>query len=250
MPDGRGTHKVKTLAERGEEIVDPRRYHFDPVGHLKALKAGPISPRTIAVVGNGSSAAEHPELIDEQDFVVRVNTWYKHFPGFCAGKRLDAWALWPPAWNSNILEAPAGEYEVWLTTSVRLQDMMLTEALARHKFRAVDPLTYETAWKALEADRVKHGVSANSYAAWPSSGFVALAMALALGPQEVLITGFDATVKSAPGWGDHVQDFKWADVQGHDYVAEKRLIGALSKDGSWLGAKLATKVRWEKLSNG
>lgn len=241
------TRKVESLEERGEQAPEPREYVYQSVGSLKAEKAGAIKPRTIAVVGNGSSAAEHPELIDAQDFVVRVNTWYKHFPGFCAGKRHDAWALWPPAWNSNILEAPAGEYEVWLTTPVNLRDMMLTEALARHKFRVVDHWTYEAAWKALEADREKHGPSANSYAAWPSSGFVALAMALRLGAEEVLITGFDATVSSAPGWGDHKEHYPWAKVQGHDYAAEKRLIGQLESSGRWGSGLVAGKVRWEKL---
>lgn len=242
------TFKVQSIEER-EEAEGPVEapYHRPMVSSSPPEPAPDISPASIAVVGNGPSAAEHPELIDQQDFVVRVNTWYKHFPGFCAGKRLDAWALWPPAWTSGLLQEQPGEYEIWLATPVRLRDVQVTGGMERHKCRVVHPVVYELLVRDLKLLRQRFGTSPNSFAGWPSSGLVALAMALTLKPREILIAGFDATTTTAPGWGDHVEDRPWLKVQGHDYVAEKRLISGLEKDGSWLNGKVQAKVRWERL---
>jgi len=209
--------RVETAEERetGKRVmVGPApRQSLPPCAELPAPALSSV--KSVAVVGNGPSAAGRGELIDSHDYVIRCNDWREAFPGGEAGTKADAVCLWPSCPPHTLSRA-----EIWMSTprdGKKLPDVQVPA-------RWVSNRTY----MALRERLLRlHKANPNAHDCWPSTGLVALAMGLQMRSESLTLIGFDATLKSAPGWGEYAGVNTWLDVTGHDFVAEKKLIGKM-----------------------
>jgi len=192
---------------------------------------------SVAIVGNGPSSKGMGAEIDICDFVVRTGI----FPisSEDAGKKMSAWC-----WHGSPITCPGrhpqpqGEYETWFSVNTKYRKL------------------YPGFWK--HAVEMAHGhgpIRALSDGSWtrmcnvtrlhPSTGIAAVAIAIeALYPQQIKLFGFDATKKTATGWGDATPTIPWHDPCGHDFVVEKQILSDLLTKNTWLGRPCHTELIW------
>jgi hypothetical protein len=133
---------------------------------------------------------------------------------------------------------PPGDYELWYP---RLRGSADLECLARvinsAGFRAV---RFIPNW-------LWHQVSLALGLAEPTSGILAVAMALLLEPEQLSLYGFDGTWPGKAGWGDARTPGGWkTGTSLHDVPREKRLLQALALQVTqeWLGRPANCRVKW------
>jgi len=231
MPE---TFKVKTVEERESGVVTetrPAPGGGQPHPEVASAPALP-SVSSVAVVGNGPSAAGRGAEIDACGFVVRCNWWQEAFPKGEAGTKVDAVCIWPKAWTDR----PDHRWfdgELWMSTP-------RGGARVPTWHRAVRWIPEHRYYRLHEALVLLHRARTESTACWPSTGLVALYMAMMLKAPRLLLVGFDATRIDAPGWGEFSKVNPWLDVQGHDFCAEKLLIAELLREYNG-------DVTWQKM---
>ena len=185
-----------------------------------------------AIVGNGPSALTRSEEIAACDQVVRINV-----PNMVSG---DKWTVWASNFNADLagkldpLNRPPARQ--WL-------------CVPRTYLSAVSPQGSMPIPERCEAE-----VSAPQWASlWfaagfhrPTTGFVAVLLALEAGATELFLAGFDATTPKAPGWGSAAWD--WAAERCrwtmHDFAAEKAALRTLRDTGEFCGKHYSVKVIW------
>lgn len=197
----------------------------------------------IAVIGNGPSAKGLGAEIDACDFVVRTGQCINAFKENEAGTKLSAWA-WPgyPKMNRYV---PKGKgWQMWVTCpaewhkgEVRMPNV--ARIANQHKLN-VQVLNLNEYTKVRVACKALSGKDLP-----PTTGILAIHMALMKKPAELLLAGFDCTIPTQPGFC-YADGRKGLSVKLHDYTAEKVLTGHLL-EGKWLGAEVATVTEWRKL---
>lgn len=196
----------------------------------------------VCVVGNGPSANGRGAHIDGYDFVVRCNRFKQAFVGDSAGRKLSAFA-WAglKRWNKIV---PPGKFEMWITCpeawhkgKERLTNARAICKKRKLKLRVIDLHRYMEVRRALEALSPKTGKFP------PTTGLLAVDMALAAGAKELLIVGFDATTPEEPGWRYGNPKLHYATGPGHDFSAEKQMLDTLCSEQTWCGIKQYCRVR-------
>jgi len=189
----------------------------------------------IAVIGNGASAQGLGTLIDGCDLVVRTGQWTRVFGKGRAGKKMSAWA-WPGYAKMNRFLPRGTGWQMWVTCPFewhkgkhRLKNCRKLAQLKNLKLRVLDLKTY------LAARNKIHPLKP------PSTGFLAVVMAVGLAPEKLVLAGFDAGLT-----GKHL----YADGRGfsrtlHPYAAEAAMLGKLER-GEWLGKPSSIEVDWRK----
>lgn len=188
--------------------------------------------RSVAIVGNGPTAAKHGAEIDACDVVVRCNDC--RLMGKGAGERIDALAWF--ACRGIGIHVPPGLYEHWITLPphrcwppnwehiggwIRIVD----QAEARAPIRWIT----DRQW---QLEEVYVGRP-------PSCGFTAVHLAmLQLAPCRIAIYGFDATTPDKP----HYDDLPKADH--HDFAIEKLQLAALRDHRRFLGDAWDCELVW------
>lgn len=208
----------------------------------------------VCIVGQGPSAKGKGAEIDACDFVVRLKCYWRCAARNC-GTRLDALVHY--GWGP-IHEAPAGEYEHWFSQPVQQVESLEVvdgEALSMPKrwqrikkmsdtagLRAIRWLPADI-WKQLVGYLKRH----------PSTGFVAMAMAMRLlAPSELVLYGFDSTGVSDEDMLDAMKTplpRSFLDRKPHDYITEKMAIAQIGH-GVWLGRRCATQLTWPNMPEG
>lgn len=189
--------------------------------------------RSIAIVGNGPTAAKHGAEIDACDVVVRCNDC--RLMGKGAGERIDAWA-WFGCRTEPVLAPSGAAYEHWITLPPSRHWPPHPEHLGGWQ-RIVDqaagrvPLRWISDYQ-WHLEQVAVGRP-------PTTGFTAVHLAmLQLAPARLVLAGFDATTPDRPNFDDRPE------ACCHDFAAEKRLLAALRKTGDFLRQKWRTEVVW------
>lgn len=180
--------------------------------------------------------------IDACDFVVRIKAWWAH-GAEDTGTKCDAWAHFAcpqtrDVFRNEIKTPPEQQRrttqgECWMLHTVnqlrdpkeRLGFLVRTANLA--VLRWVTQACWDRAYNYLDRD--------------PSSGFVAVAMAMEVySPDELVLYGFDCTTPEEP-------NFENARIKqmpcDHDFVAEKRALAEIH-GGRWLGQPVQTRLVW------
>jgi len=196
----------------------------------------------VCIVGNGPSADGKGAEIDAYDFVVRTSVFQRAVKG--AGKKLNAWC-----WNGNpktcpgLVTAPKGNYETWWSVHASYRTLykkFLKHARKVAKGHGPVQVMSERLWHELKRTVRCH----------PSTGLSAIGYALErFKPKVLALYGFDATIRGEPNFRDAHPVVPWrvakaGHVCGHNLKLEKQLIGALMRDGGWLGKRWGTKVVW------
>jgi hypothetical protein len=190
----------------------------------------------IAVVGNGPSAKGQGDLIDACDLVVRTGQFAKVFKDGSAGNKLSVLA-WPGYRKMNKL-LPKRKCEWWITCPVKWHKGPARLAnVNRLSKRAT-----KVRWIPLhDYMAIRHRVQ--NLSDWakefpPSTGILAVHMAVTLHPDSMLVCGFDA--------GKAYADGRWYSKTLHDYFAERKALEDLER-GRWLGEHHDIDVDWRKL---
>ena len=191
----------------------------------------------VSVVANGPSAAGKGKSIDNADKVVRIKAFWAH-AAEDAGARTDAvaWFGDPYGWDSR----PADLYcEHWYThgpTQIMHNTVNGKRNLREfNKLADMQPIRWLTHeyWKRL-AFRLK---------LCPSTGFIAVAMAMKVFKPDVLkLFGFDSTVPEQPHYYDARTPY--VDAGFPHMMLKEKLLFAKILDGSWLGQPCTTQLCW------
>lgn len=185
----------------------------------------------VCVVGNGPSAKGHGAEIDACDFVVRIKAWWV-YGAEDAGQRCDALAHY--GGGARVDHPPcSGEY--WFTRTTERSEWDRVACVINNADLALYRWVTKKVWQ-----KARDCVGSD-----PSTGFVALSMAMAIfDPSELVLAGFDARGKDLPGFND-ARGKPWpTDGAGHhDWMKEKQLIAAI-RDGTWLGEPTDTHLTW------
>lgn len=192
----------------------------------------------IAVVGNGPSALNRGKEIDACDFVVRTGQFTKVFRNGSAGRKLDAWA-WPGYAKMNKLVPKRKGWQMWVTCPwkwhkgpARRQNVHRI-ASARKLSVTVIPLE-----RYLRVRKWVQHFSKRTAEFPPTTGMLAIGMAIRMEPDSLYLCGFDAGKGYADGRGFG---------KGlHDYFAERIMLEELEK-GVWLGQDANFDVDWRRL---
>jgi hypothetical protein len=182
----------------------------------------------VAVVGNGPSASGRGGEIDACDFVVRCNWFWRYFPGWSSGRKLSALCIYPEILSQVLAEAPKGDWELWFSTPNAPKRVP-------RPARPIGRGAYETLYRRLKSLGRPNRSASNC---WPTTGLVALSMALSMEPEQVYLVGFDALTPQQPGWGDNGVSFR--PRISHNYLAEKDLIRVMLEQlaGEWSWIRL------------
>ena len=198
----------------------------------------------VAVIGNGPSAKGLGGEIDLCDFVVRCGQWTAAFPKRSAGTKLSAWA-WPGYSKMNRYLPKGKGWQMWITCpwtwhkgKERLRNVTAVSNRRRLHVLAISLPQYMAARKYLNR------LIPSRTELPPTTGLLAIHMALGLKPAEMLIAGFDARSPGSPG-------FRYADGRKlrsgpHHMATEKILLQELF-EGSWLGNDSDVLVDWRQL---
>jgi hypothetical protein len=191
----------------------------------------------VAVVGNGPSAKGQGKAIDACDLVVRCGQFVKVFTNGSAGRKTSVWA-WAGYSKNNSL-APARGTGFWITCPWKWhkgpQRKDNVRALARKrraKVRVISLAEY------MAVRKVSNALSACRRDLPPSTGILAVGMAVLVKPAYLLVCGFDAGKPYADG-----RKFR---TGLHDYFAERKMLEDL-EGGRWLGEHHDIDVDWRKL---
>ena len=175
----------------------------------------------ICVVGNGPSAEDKGELIDACDFVVRMKQFWAQ-AALQTGVRIDAWATCRGKYPNN---QPAPN-ALWITETVQnISRYPAPESRLTHLLPCnAQNIRWlcQPEWEAMS----------QYLGAPPSTGFVAVYMALQMRPSELLLCGFDAL-------GDTTN----TPIHPHNFAAEKTAL-AMLRAASWLGAPCNVRLQW------
>lgn len=189
----------------------------------------------IAVVGNGPSAQRHAAEWGSADMVVRCNV-------FLAG-RCDVWCShFDPEITAAAKAAPDGVKALWLALSPG------SARLLRGDYDARAAAAWLAAGRPVRqmSDIQWIELSVEAGEKRPSTGLIAVRLALELCPEELLLAGFDATEPGRPGWGSPPWD--WAAEPGrarpHNFPGEKQALGRLVNSRRFCGVWWRTAVRW------
>lgn len=193
----------------------------------------------IAVIGNGPSSRQHEVVWNQANRVVRCNIY--------GTGRCDIWASY---FEKPVIEA-----------AQRLgQDMsgpeMFWQTMTPTTDRALIPWEDTTA----SAHRVANGrpvrqfsdseyieLSAEIGERRPSTGLIAVRMALDLCPRELILAGFDALRPGLPGWNDELVPWK-ENPPYHDFQAEKASLERLVAGKAFCGFHWRTKIVWLRMT--
>lgn len=229
---------IKLGPEEGESVVVtptvPEEY-----GVLPKLVG-----QTLVLVGNGPSSPENKEFIDRIDMVARVQ-------GFPMGDAGTKWNIWAGCFGlaaiSNIKKfknhkAPNRPRILWCAGDNRRR----ADKLGITDGAVVSMLPGNV------RERVKQAVGCD-----PTSGFMAIEMALRAEPRELVLVGYDATTKEKPGWDHWKSEQGFPPVQtdkpiipgtGHNMAAEKALLEHWVKTREFCGQKFPkTRPRWWRM---
>lgn len=207
----------------------------------------------LCIVGNGPSAGGKAAKIDACDFVVRTTGWWKSGPAD-AGRKLDAYAWFGAEEQADIPEQYAVHpFEHWMTLPLlrcwpphttpkgdphggQWMNVVAKSTLRPIRWITEDLWQREMAMLTLLSKTHKPTVP-------PSTGFTAVDMAIHLyAPAELVLYGFDATLKDKPGWRDN--NPQWRDDGPHDLHLEKQLIHKLAVENVWIGEPCGVRVIW------
>ena len=191
----------------------------------------------IAVVGNGPSTLGTGKDIDACDFVVRTGQFTKVFKNGDAGKKMNAWA-WPGYAKNNNLVPKRKDFTFWVTCPwkwhkgpARKQNVHRLASTRKLGVLAIPLERYL---------RIRKWVQ--HYSDWkkdfpPTTGILAIGMAIRMEPKSMLICGFDA--------GKPYADGRKFSAGLHDYFAERKLLEALNI-GVWMGQPCDIDIDWRK----
>ncbi len=191
----------------------------------------------ICIVGNGPSAKGHGAEIDDCDFVVRLKAYWHH-SALDTGSKTNAIA-WFGSQRNLWWETTIQPVEHWRTWSDRQYD----EALPAWK-KAREFFHY-TAFglPVMVLDYAHWRHAANYLDRFPSTGFIAVMMAIARWPEcNLLLTGYDSTIEGRPDYYDARNPNPDA-PHPHDVLTEKRAMAKLLKS-EWLGDPCGVKLEW------
>ena len=192
----------------------------------------------VCVVGSGPTAQGKGKLIDACDFVVRLKRFWLE-GATDVGYSCNAIASYDYPIEMTVFTKWANA-EFWITQTPQ-------QLLATHD---ADWLEMFTVRHGLGVIRWLSGLSwteiTSALGHHPSTGFVAICMAMELLTPDVLtIVGFDQLTPANPNF--HCARRKITPAQcakpNHDFVAEKRGIAEL-EESKWLGKECHTKLVW------
>jgi len=205
-----------------------------------------------ALVGSGPGAPRFAREIDACDVVIRINCWPR-------GEAGDKWDVWASPFQDYMVEGVLREVgservpgELWFTIPEGLPDPCADgRSWGRARKLAADADNCQVLRVAPELySAVGRAVSDEARrAAAPTTGFVALRMALEQGPDELVLAGFDSAVSSdrgrwGPWYGQRMYSARWFSVH-HDFPAEDRLIERWLRSREFCGHTFAvTRPVW------
>lgn len=200
----------------------------------------------LCIVGQGPSAKGRGREIDACDFVVRMKAFWA-YGAEDAGDKISAWAWYGyagPKGDAVPKEAIAsrvpGGTEHWFT-HCRQQ---VIDNLKTHPARFDDAIYAsggdpfhqlpDDLWGRAEQYLDRH----------PSTGFVAICMALDRFPDaELVLYGFDSITPARPNFWDARGGVRHEGKLPHRVDLEKRAIAEI-RDGTWLGRPTAATLTW------
>lgn len=187
------------------------------------------------IVGNGPSAKDQGGKIDACDLVVRLKCWWAH-GAENAGRKIDAWA-WFGQEETLIQPVPKMNCEHWYTLCLKQErEWKDWEDKFSAFVRYSQGLPTRRLWDDLWVRCFDYLDRA------PTTGFVALAMALEIyKPEELLLVGFDSTTPDQPNYD--CARVAWSKKSCHDFAAEKLAMAEIG-DGGWLGEPIGTQLEW------
>lgn len=198
----------------------------------------------IAVVGNGPSANGLGKEIDRCDMVVRAGQFKQAFPKDQAGKKLSAWA-WPGYPKNNNLVPKGKGYCIWVTCPwgwhkgpVRRKNVL---AVANRQGLHISAMPLP---QYLYVRKYLNRLAKDGKDLAPTTGILAVHMAVATRPKEILLAGHDAIKPGTPGW--RYADGRKLSAGPHRMGLEKELLKELF-EGSWLGNDSDILVDWRQL---
>jgi len=199
----------------------------------------------LAIVGLGPSAKGMGEEIDAHDIVVRIKAYWKN-GAEDAGEKLSVWATYP---DHDTGATPITEPdEIWYTQcpgqierAKRTDGMILS--CRNNKGVPWEQLT-DGEWTTLRTHLGKD----------PSTGFVAVAMAISRFPDcELSLYGFDSTIPELDTFWDARRPENGKDEETklhHGILREKRSLAEMGADGRWLGEPCRVTLNWPCMPEG
>lgn len=186
----------------------------------------------VCVVGNGPSAEGRGSEIDACEFVVRIKQYWTYGANG-TGDKINAWAWYGAAVASA--NAPMA-CQHWITQSVdeyARREHAKRDGFARLKH--IISIQPTGGLRFISGDVV--GELSHHLGASPSTGLRAIAMVLAMQPEEIVIAGFDAMDAETDARGDQHRP------PCHNLRNEKRTLSEL-ENGQWLKAPCSTRLTW------
>lgn len=154
------------------------------------------------LVGNGPSAPQYAAEIDQGDVVARINA----FPIGEAGTKWDAWYSafcgfgGEHAKKIGMYDHPSKPSWVWMPETIPLSNCPFKTSkvttISRQRIAEICALTNRLS----KVPRGRHPVTGKIRPIQPTSGILALDVALSLKPKKLVIVGFDARNAQSPGW--------------------------------------------------
>lgn len=188
----------------------------------------------VAIVGNGPSADGRGDAIDACDFVVRIKGFWNHGASQ-AGSKLDAWATFG---EERVLPPIRKPREIWYT---RCTSHVMDDEKLKLAFSSIVSSAHGIPFFLFSDHEWQH--CRNVLGAGPSTGFVAVCMAISRFPCcNLHLFGFDSTTPVAPNWED-ATPVHGGNISSHPFVREKQEIAKIDR-GEWFGANTDVTLTW------
>lgn len=190
----------------------------------------------ICIVGQGATAEDRGGEIDACEKVVRLKRYWE-----CGAKntglRVDVVAHYGDNW-ALAGGAPRG-VEQWVN-----QTVWQKRKQGDYGWESIAHIVEQAEWAPIRwmPHRLWQKVADHIEGKHPSTGMVAIAMALDMHPDcELVLYGFDGTTPDRPNFWDARQTAE--QLAHHDILREKWAIAEIEK-GTWLGEPTKAKLTW------
>lgn len=207
----------------------------------------------VCVVGQGPSAAGCGGEIDACDFVVRLRSYWTA-GAEDAGSKISAHAYF--GWWGGEEDPTGPDCEQWFTHCPQQLINHLCDDVTKALHGKPEPSQCGLALRRLGffvktaghrrvfvlGDDLWHQMR-DYLGSHPSTGFVAVAMALSRFPRcRLMLRGFDSTMPQRANYWDARQDQEHATL-AHNMLAEKRALAEID-DRQWLGFPIHARLDW------
>jgi len=195
----------------------------------------PSITRSLAIVGNGPSAAGQGQLIDACDDVLRINAW-KTRGAPDSGTRIDIVL----GFNTGVEEPPLDQYpgcefwvQVWNPEAFSLQDPAHIFRIAHGRWiHAISKELSDACDQWVRDTYEQYGK--DDVGTLPTAGYKAIVMAIREGSwSELHLFGFDAVGSTPQQMNDGYGRENPYNQVPHAVLTQKRMFAALADRGEW-----------------